>query len=173
MRAERPAAGLAAVLEAHRGALLRFVAARGAPDPEDVLQELWIKVFVEGGGPIQDPLAYLYRCANNLTLDRRRSELRSMRRDTEWVDTAGVGAEATDAATPERILGAALDLQAASQTLAELGERTDDIFRRFRLNGATQREIAGEFGLSVSAVEKHLQKAYRALLQLKERLNAE
>jgi RNA polymerase sigma-70 factor (ECF subfamily) len=96
-----------------------------------------------------------------------------MRRDGDWVDAAALTGDAGAFASPERILGDALDLHAANRTLAQLGERTELIFRRFRLEGVTQREIASELGLSVSAVEKHLQKAYRALLELKERLNAE
>jgi RNA polymerase sigma-70 factor (ECF subfamily) len=53
------------------------------------------------------------------------------------------------------------------------GERTDHIFRRHRVEGASQKEIAKELGISLSAVEKHLQKAYRALIDLRRRLDAE
>src|SRR5690349_1963962 len=61
------AGGLEAVFIAHRTELLRFLRARGAADAaEDLVQELWLKASASASGPIQDPLAYLYRAANNL-----------------------------------------------------------------------------------------------------------
>jgi len=55
----------------------------------------------------------------------------------------------------------------------DLGERTDLIFRRFRLDGVSQQIIGEELGISRSAVEKHLQKAYRRLLDIKRQSDAE
>lgn len=162
--------GLEAVFLDNRPALLRFLRARGAGDgAEDLLQELWIKASAGASGPIAEPLAYLYRAANNLMLDRRRAELRGARRDALWSETGD------DAAAPEgehrMIARAQLDL--VERTLAALGERTDAIFRRYRIEGQSQRDIAMAFGISLSAVEKHLQKAYRALAELRRRLDAE
>ncbi len=163
--------GIEAVLFSHRESLLRFLRARGAGDAaEDLLQELWIKASAFSG-PVNDPLAYLYRCANNLMLDRRRAEIRNARRDEAWVEAtdAAEGAAAPDS---ERALIAHETLREAEAALAALGERTDTIFRKFRLGGMTQPEIATELGISLSAVEKHLQKAYRALIHVRRRLDA-
>lgn len=165
--------GLEAVFLANRPALLRFLRARGAGEAaEDVLQELWIKASTISAGPIAEPLAYLYRTANNLMLDRRRSALRSARRDQDWTDEF---AEAGAAGAPsgERLLIAREELASAESALKALGERTDQIFRRFRLEGISQRQIADEQGISLSAVEKHLQKAYRALIDLRRQSDAE
>ena len=165
--------GLEAVFLANRGALLRFLRARGAgAGAEDLLQELWIKASAGASGPIAEPLAYLYRAANNLMLDRRRSALRTARRDQDWTDTVTAEGGRSDASSGERILIARQDLALAEATLSALGERTDQIFRRFRLDGLTQKQIADEQGISLSAVEKHLQKAYRALLELRRRTDA-
>jgi RNA polymerase sigma-70 factor (ECF subfamily) len=162
--------GVQAVLFSHRESLLRFLRARGAGEAaEDVLQELWIRVS-GFGGPIEDPLAYLYRCANNLMLDRKRAELRSARRDLMWVEATGAGEGA--APDSERSVIAREELRRAEAALAALGERTDAIFRKFRLGGMTQPQIAAELGISLSAVEKHLQKAYRALIELRRRPDA-
>jgi DNA-directed RNA polymerase specialized sigma24 family protein len=71
-----PSAGLQAAYLANREALLRFLAARGAGNAaEDLLQEVWIKLSRLDGGqaPIAAPLAYLYRIANSLMIDRCRS----------------------------------------------------------------------------------------------------
>ena len=71
------------------------------------------------------------------------------------------------AASPERV---AIDRSLLAQVEAALGEmpeRTADILRRYRLEGQSQKVIAEEIGISLSAVEKHLQRAYRALLELR------
>ncbi len=57
--------------------------------------------------------------------------------------------------------------------LAKLGPRVDHIFRRYRLDGAGQADIARELGISLSSVEKDLTKAYRMLAELREKLYAE
>jgi RNA polymerase sigma-70 factor (ECF subfamily) len=149
---------------------MRFLRARGAADcAEDLLQEVWIKASITEGQPIADPLAYLYRIANNLLLDRRRSDLRGARRDLNWAEVVAGEAEVG----AERALIARGDLAQVEMTLRALGERTDHVFRRHRVEGASQKEIAKELGISLSAVEKHLQKAYRALIDLRRRLDAE
>lgn len=167
--------GLEAVFLAHRAALQRFLRARGAGDlAEDLLQELWIRASAGAGGPIAEPLAYLYRTANNLMIDRRRSALRRAARDHEWTDATGGGiAGISDAPSGERVLIAREALVAAEAALSALGERTEYAFRRFRIEGASQKQIAEELGISLSAVEKHLQKAYRALVDLRRQWDAD
>jgi RNA polymerase sigma-70 factor (ECF subfamily) len=167
--------GLAAVFLENRAILLRFLRARGDRDlAEDLLQELWLKASAGASTPISDPLAYLFRTASNLLLDRRRADFRRQRREADWANPARAGtAESTDLQSGERIAIARDHLRLVDATLAELGERTDAIFRRFRVDAISQREIAKEFGISISAVEKHLRKAYRALVELRRRLDAE
>ena len=173
--ASAPAAsGLEQVYLMNRPALLRFLRARGAGDAaEDLLQELWLKASAGVSGPVRDPLPYLYRVANNLMLDRRRSELRQARRDHQWsgADTAPGQAD-PDIPGGEQALIAQDELRRVEETLLSLGERTNRVFRRFRLDGVSQGQIAEEEGISLSAVEKHLQKAYRALIELRRRLDA-
>ena len=70
--------GLEAVFMANRPALSRYIRARFRMDgeAEDILQDLWLKLSTLETGPVAEPLAYLYRMAENLTLDRRRSTIR-------------------------------------------------------------------------------------------------
>lgn len=165
--------GLEAVFMENRAALLRFLRARGAGEgAEDLLQEMWIKVSAGASGPIADPLAYLYRAANNLVLDRHRAALRGQKRDHDWHALGDGGLGISEAPSGERVLVAREQLEAADAALKALGERTDYVFRRFRIEGASQRAIADELGISLSAVEKHLQKAYRALVELRRRFDA-
>lgn len=167
--------GLEAVFMQNRATLLRFLRARGAGDSaDDLLQDLWLKASAGASGPIADPLPYLYRTANNLMLDRRRGALRRERRDQDWTEaTGGAVIGVSDAPSGERVLVAREQLAATEAALKQLGERTDHVFRRYRVEGASQREIADELGISLSAVEKHLQKAYRALVELRRRFDAD
>ena len=162
------AGGLEQVYLVHRPQLLRFLRARGAGEAaEDLLQELWVRASAGASGPIRDPLPYLYRTANNLMLDRRREALRRARREEEYSDAG----EKTEPSS-EQALAAREQLAEVARTLDGLGERTAAIFRRYRLDGRSQREIAEEQGISLSAVEKHLQRAYRALVELRRRFDA-
>lgn len=167
--------GIQAVFLTHGEALLRFLRARGGgEEAEDLLQELWLKVTVAPSAPVADPLAYLYRMANNLMLDRRRAEHRRRRRERDWSDAAGAGTElASSAEAGDRVLLGREQIRVVEAALATLGERTETIFRRFRIDGMSQQQIAHDDGISLSAVEKHLQKAYRALLVVKDLYDAD
>jgi RNA polymerase sigma factor (sigma-70 family) len=160
------AGGLQATFLAHRGALLRFLRARDCDEADDLLQELWLKVVGQKSGPIDDSISYLFQMANNLVLDRHRAAQRRLRREGEWeyqaTNLTGHGSEAL----PDRALIAREQLRAVEVALSELGGRTAVIFLRFRADGVGQRQIAEEMGISLSAVEKHLQKAYRAIMRL-------
>ena len=168
-------AGLEAVFLEHRATLLRFLRARGAADAaEDLLQELWLRIESKPPGPVADPLAYLHRMANNLMLDRYRASNRRERRERDWSDAgSSVLAEASDEAPADERLIAAERLATAEAALQALGPRVDTVFRRFRLDGIGQKQIAAELGVSLTTVEKDLQKAYRALLTLRRRFEDE
>ncbi|WP_026091816.1 sigma-70 family RNA polymerase sigma factor [Blastomonas sp. AAP53] len=168
------AQGLEAVLIAEREPLLRFLRARGAGDAaEDVLQDLWLRVTALESGPIADPRGYLFRAANNVMHDRYRSAQRARQRDSAWVEVHGGPGEASDAPLPDRQLIARAALDEAEAMLRAEGERVLQIFRMFRIEGIGQRQIARDLGLSLSAVEKDLQKAYRALIRWREAHDAE
>jgi len=155
------ATGLSAIFFQNRAALLRFLRARGAgEDAEDLLQDMWMKLEAKDLGPVADPLPYLYRMANNLMLDRYRSATRRERREQDWAEGAGgVMADPNDdLAVDERMI---------------LNQRLELVFRRFRIEGVGQRLIAEELGVSLTTVEKDLQKAYRAMLALKQSLDTE
>lgn len=172
-----PATGdLSAVLLENRAALLRFLLARRiAPDDaEDILQDLFVKLKAHAPGSVAEPRAYLFRMADNLVLDRRRSAGRRCDREEAWVTAQSGGPLGVDERpSAERTLIAREKLVAVTAALAGLPDRTIAIFRRFRIDGAPQKEIAAEFGISLSAVEKHLQKAYQVVIDAKARMDAD
>lgn len=163
--------GLQRVVLDERSRLARFLAARGMDeDTEDLLHDLWQRVAATPTQPIVDPLPYLFRAAENLVRDRRRSAVRRARRHQDWHD-ASVDSE--EEPQGERKLIAREQLREVETALDALGPRVVLIFRRSRLDGIPQAAIARELGLSLSLVEKDLQKAYRAIAQLRARFDAE
>jgi len=167
---------LRAVLLEHRAALLRYFIARRVPpdEAEDILQDLVVKLESHASGPVAEPRAYLYRMAENLLFDRIRSEGRRRGREKAWVAAqAGATLDADDRPSPEQAMIARERLALVSSALAALPERTLLAFRRYRIEGIPQRQIAAELGISLSAVEKHLQKAYQAVVEAQARLDAD
>lgn len=161
------ASGLEALFLANRPKLLGFLRAHGAGDAaEDLLQELWIKISRAQTGPIAQPVSYLYRAANNLMLDRYRSQRQSVQREQAWSEAVGSAQPGqSDAPGGERVLIAREELRMTQAAIDTLGTRAAAIFRRHRIDGIGQREIAAEFGVSLSTVESDLRAAYRAVIQ--------
>lgn len=158
-----------AISERHR--LLRFLAARGAgEEAEDLFQELWQRAARPPAQPVADPLSYLFRAADNLMCDLRRSRRSRERRQFDWHEAVSAAVEDS---LSERALIARERLDEVDQVLGDLGPRVSIAFRRYRLEEQSQAAIARELGVSLSSVEKDLQKAYRALAELKRRFDAE
>lgn len=166
--------GLSQVFDDSRAALLRFLTAR-TRDPalaEDLLHDVWIKISTgDHSGPIEKPAGYLYKICENVVRDARRSEMRKRARETLW-SGADIGVERSDDLTPEKIALERDQLNKLLLELEKLPDRTRQIIIDFRINEITQREIAGNLGISISAVEKHLQRAYRVLMDYREKNDA-
>ena len=154
--------GLRSVFLTERPMLLRLLTARlgNRDDAEDVLQDLWLKLETLPSGPVAQPAAYLFRMANNLAFDRRRSAQRHATRDTEWLSVQTTPEEMP---TMEDDLIARQRLRQVEAAIDALPERTARVFRLFRFEGRQQKAIAAELGLSLSSVEKLLQQGYRAI----------
>ena len=172
------ASGLEAIFLANRAALLRYlrVRLRGDGDGEDILQDLWLKLADIDASLITEPLAYLYRAAENLVLDRRRSAQRRNAREQEWTKghiEGSIAAPRDAQPSADRLLVARDQLRRVDAVLDTLPERTAFAFRAVRIDGVPQKQIAAEMGISLSAVEKHLQRGYRAVLDLKQQLDVE
>lgn len=156
-------AGLKAVFLSEQRMLLRLLTARlrDADAAQDVLQDLWLKLESMPSGPVADPAAYLFRMANNLVFDRRRSEQRRSARDGAWME---MQSDASDFPTAEEALISREKLAVLQAALDRLPERTAAVFRAYRFDGKPRKDIAAAEGISVSAIEKHLHRAYKAVL---------
>ena len=171
MYGKQSASGLQAVLLNERARFLRFLSSRGAQDEaEDLLHELWQRLSGAPGYPVADPVSYIFRAAENLMRDLRRSRVSRERRQFDWNELASGPEEQPGG---ERILIARERLRLVEEALERLGPRIARVFRSYRIDGVSQKLIAEELGISLSSVEKDLQKAYRAVAEVKARFDAE
>ncbi|WP_327196954.1 sigma-70 family RNA polymerase sigma factor [Sphingopyxis sp. Root214] len=160
--------GIEGVLLANRDRIVRFLEVRGAGDAaEDLFQDLWMRLTDRRTGPIADPLPYIMRAANNLMLDRYRSARQSDLRDKAWGEAAAAESPSTETSLISRE-----QLALVETAITATGERPARIFRRFRVDGIHQRDIASEMGVSLSTVEADLRKVYAALATIRRQFDA-
>jgi len=76
------------------------------------------------------------------------------------MSTEGVGVEPID---PDRVLAGRQSLGQVAAALREAPERTRSIFILYRIEQMKKRDIAETYGISTSAVDKHLMKAMALL----------
>jgi RNA polymerase sigma-70 factor (ECF subfamily) len=129
---------------------------------EDVLQDLWIKIQ-SVSRPVEDPVSYLFRAADNLAISHHRSALRTRRRDDAWE----AGRPTMDPGRLDDAIVVREEIAEAERRLRELGFRALQTFIMFRVHGMPQRAIAKALNVSLSTVEKDLQRSYRAIAGLK------
>lgn len=162
-----PAAWLTDLDRQYRASLLAFFRRRtGNPaEAEDMVQEVFARIYATAGLERETAAAYIFRAAANLLHDRARREgVRAAWRE----DAITQGGAAVESRDPERVLAGQQALSAIQRALNSLPERTRVIFVLYRLEGMARKDIAESFGLSVSAVEKHIAKAMKLLMALRE-----
>lgn len=164
-----PTASLEEAYLAQRERLLRFLRARGAGDAaEDLLQDLWLRLCAAPDPDAAAGLGYMMRAADRLMIDRYRSERQATLRDRAWAEVQpGMAEEVAPAPGPDRELAARQEVARVQEAIAELGTRAAAILRRHRIDGLTQREIAAEFGISISTVESDLRRAYAKIVDIR------
>ncbi|WP_369942077.1 RNA polymerase sigma factor [Xanthomonas medicagonis] len=161
-----PGGALSALYQRCRPALLSFFRHRVA-DPseaEDLTHQVFANLAASPGAVCDD--GYLFRSATNLLRDRaRREKVRSLHRQRQGA-TAEHAVETLD---PPRVLAGRQALGEVADALERLAPRTRAIFLQFRLENMSQAQIASRYGISVSAVQKHLLRAMTELAELMER----
>ena len=167
---------LTEVLERDQDRFKRFLFAR-TRDPslaEDLMQEARLKLLSHApDNDVANPVPYIFQMLANLVEDHRRSERSREARGRAWGDRGeGLEPDRAEQITPE---DSAVDRDMLDKTLAalnDLPEKTRAILIAYRVEGRAQKQIAADHDLSLSAVEKHLQRGYRALVDIREKLGA-
>jgi len=150
------------LFQEHERDLRAFMAARlRCPvTAHDLAQELYVKIAgLETRPEVTHGKAYLFRMAANLVIDYQRHEQRQGGLKAEVEALLGGG----DGVSPERQVMAQQELVALIAAVEALPPVMRRVFKRNRFDGRTQREIAAEFGISQTAVEKHIRKALTRL----------
>lgn len=153
---------------ANRATLLRFFTSR-TRDPaeaEEIVQELYLRLGRVPGGPIADPLAYLYRIGLNLVVDHRRAQQRRTQREGDWGDatTSRIGDDLVDEAPSAFTELAAREReQQIAAVVAAMPPGAAEAFMLHKVQGLSHREVAEQLGISRKAVEKRMAVAFRHL----------
>jgi RNA polymerase sigma-70 factor (ECF subfamily) len=136
----------------------RLTARLGSPDlAADALQDAWLRIErAETVGTIRNPASYIFGVAMNAARDRMR-EANSRHLSAAEVD--GLLDIPDEAATPSKIVEIRSDLRQLEVILCELPQRQREILLAARLDQMPRAEIARQFDISVSLVEKELQRA--------------
>jgi RNA polymerase sigma factor (sigma-70 family) len=155
----------------NRETLLRVFSAslRDRALAEDVLQDLYLKISaIDPGGPVDNPLAYLFRAANNIALNRHRATKSKVAREKAWqgANVHSIGAEvvADEVSAEAQVIGKQ-QLAHLMTALAELPEASQTVVRLHKFEGVSQVEVARHLGVSISTVEKRLSAALKHLMQ--------
>ncbi|MFJ4141944.1 RNA polymerase sigma factor [Pseudomonas sp. NPDC089734] len=160
-----PDSDIKGLFQKHAKALQNLLL-RKSRDPQlaaDLVQESFLRLAeLQDKERIDNSSAYLYRTAHNLLIDHVRQQ---MRRKTD-----NVPHEALEDVIDEQ---PGLDEEAATEqhkrrlrdAIAELPERTQEVFRLNRLEGLTHAEVARRLDISDSSVQKHLAKALAHVMQ--------
>lgn len=156
----------AQVLAQMRPALLRFFQRRcdERSEAEDLVQEVMVRALAHSRWSSDEQArAYVFRAAMNLWRDRKRRRLAREAVVVGWADRAVL--QVGEEITVERVLIGRDQLRQVLDALMELNPRTRDIFILRRVENMKFGDIAAAFGITVSAVEKHMIKALACIAQ--------
>jgi len=152
-------------LSAYEPALRRYLRKRvAAVEVDDLVQEVFASLYARRADTVVDDVErYIFTVAGNALNRKRIRDRRTglLEDEQSW--------ETTEEPTPERILLCRERLGSAVAVISNLPPRTRQVFVLHRFEEMTYRRIGEELGISVSAVEKHIMYALRALIGDQER----
>jgi RNA polymerase sigma factor (sigma-70 family) len=155
---------------ARRADLVRFFSTRlkSTAAAEDLVQEIYFRVWRVDAGAIGDCEAYLYRVGWNLMLDQLRQQRRGAARDHAWSEAqidirSGIAVDASPSV--ETAVAARARLARLEARLTNLPPQMQRAFRLHKFEGLSHAETAARLGISKSAIEKHISAALKKLAE--------
>jgi len=157
------------LISEHEPALRRFIRVRAranAPEVEDILQEMYTKLFsldelAQKVEARQDTFrSFLFTVVTNLIIDReRRAKVGDHDAHEPFSDTL----YSTWNNEPEKCAGIAEKLIEIENVLENINPHHKSAFVLCRVEGKAYREISDILGVSVSTVEKYISAALMAI----------
>jgi RNA polymerase sigma factor (sigma-70 family) len=149
----------------YRPALLRFFQRRmpAAGDPEDLVQEVFLRLARQDLTAIANVEGYLFQAAANVLKDWRR---RGVRHAADAHEPASEELPAEVDFSPERVLLGKDAVSALIAALEMLPERTRAVFLLYHFDQLPQAEIARRLGIAVRTVENNMAKAHAHITAL-------
>jgi RNA polymerase sigma factor (sigma-70 family) len=149
--------------------LRKFLRCRGESreDAEDLIQEAFLRLHVYcRSSETHQQEAFLKRTLLNLVVDRHRKEHSDRYIDEKPEELTGKLALIDLRPTPDEDFAVQQRLMSVEAILNSLAPRTREVFVMHRLEGYSCGQIAKQFEISVSAVEKHIARAVLALMDM-------
>jgi RNA polymerase sigma-70 factor (ECF subfamily) len=133
-------------------------------DAEDLTQEVFVRLTRRPDQNNGETLeGYVFKIAGSVLTDWRRNRMTRKSGAHDNLDNVMEGvtfpSNLIEDRSPERVLAGKEALQNLEAALEELNERTRNILLLYRLGGLQRPDIARRLGVSVSTVEKEIQKA--------------
>lgn len=126
-------------------------------EAEDLVQDVFVRLTRRGGlSDVANLSGYIFETAASVLQDRAR---RRIVRAADEHDPFDGECHAGEDFAPDRVLDGRERLRLVGIALLELPERTRHVFVLRRLEGMRYNDIAFRLGISISAVEKHMQRA--------------
>lgn len=147
------------IVAQYQGSLLAFFNKRSQSywDAEELAQEVFCKILKRNDiNGQENKEAYLFTVAWSVLLDKVRRDQVRHRNSHVYLDEVF---ESEDPVSLEQSVDGQILYERFVAGLKGLGEQTQEIFLLSRYEGYTYTQIAEHYGISVSAVEKHMMKA--------------
>ena len=136
-------------------------------DAEELTQEVFFKIIKRDELEYRDNVeAYVFTVAWSVLRDKARND--KVRHRSNHV-TFDEELAKSNTIPVEQVLDSQEQYRRLIKTLQQLSDKTRTIFLLNRYEGATYSEIANRYGITISAVEKHMMKA---LTSIRENLRA-
>jgi RNA polymerase sigma factor (sigma-70 family) len=139
--------------------LCRFIKVRfgdGPPEPEDVAQQAFTQfAALDDPKKIDNPRAFLFRTATNITIDDKRRQKRQARLLQMAYPNRGEEAHSNDS-EPVRVMLGKEEYSTLRQTFEAMPEKRRQLFLLQRLHGMSYVELAEISGLSATTVKYHV-----------------